>query len=427
MARRPRESRLETREARAKLKPRGEPYWTRVGVLGAFLGYRRGKRGGVWVARRYTGAGYEAQGVGQADDVNDADGRVVLNYDQAAERVRTFAKGQVVDAPKHHADGVTLNDAFDYYIKHPKANTTAASKLLATRTWNRHIRDALGWRLVASVKATDYGDWRNALALKPPTNRGKVMPFDPEDPNQLRARKVSANRAINVLKAALNWAWKNDQIPGPVGEWKKLDKFKSEDVVPRMLAMDEVRRLLNAAAPDFRKILTGALLTGCRYGELCALQVKSYDADNRKVAVSQTKTGKNPFQPLTTEGVEFFEGLTAGRPADDPLFQRADGRAWGPGDQHRPMRDAANAAKVADVSFKAMRASYGKALLDATRDIEMVAKALGHSDSRITRKHYARYLEADLAQAIAKMPALGLASDRKVRRIKARPKAGGTG
>lgn len=427
MARRPRQSNLETREARARLSARGEPYWTRVGVLGAFLGYRKGKRGGVWVARRYTGTGYEAQGIGTADDVNDADGRVVLKYDQAAERVRTYAKGQTVDAPRHHADGVTLNDAFDYYIKHPGPDTTEASKLLATRTWNRHIRAELGGRLVASVKADDYRAWRDALAQKPPTNRGKVMPFDPKNPDQVRARKVSANRAINVLKAALNAAWRNDQIPGAAGEWTKLERFASEDVEPRMLSMDEVRRLLNAAAPDFRTILTGALLTGCRYGELTALQVGSFDTDSKTVSIYQTKTGKRLHQPLTAEGVAFFEGLTAGRPADERLFQRADGRAWGPGDQHRPMRDAATAAKVDKVSFKAMRASYGKALLDATRDIEMVAAALGHSDSRITRQHYARYLQEDKAQAIRKMPAIGLASDTKVRRMKARPNAGGTG
>ena len=51
------------------------------------------------------------------------------------------------------------------------------------------------------------------------------------------------------------------------------------------------------------------------------------------------------------------------------------------------------------------------------RDIEMVAKALGHSDSRITRKHYAQYLPNEVAQAVAKLPALGIAAHPRVDRL----------
>jgi hypothetical protein len=36
----------------------------------------------------------------------------------------------------------------------------------------------------------------------------------------------------------------------------------------RYLSDDEARRLTNVCLPDFRSLVTGALLTGCRYGEL---------------------------------------------------------------------------------------------------------------------------------------------------------------
>ncbi len=74
----------------------------------------------------------------------------------------------------------------------------------------------------------------------------------------------------------------------------------------------------------------------------------------------------------------------------------------------RMMRALVKAAKLDDVSFKTTRATYGKLLLLATKDIEMVAKALGHSDSRITRKHYAQYLPNEVARAVASMPSLGV-------------------
>jgi integrase len=78
------------------------------------------------------------------------------------------------------------------------------------------------------------------------------------------------------------------------------------------------------------------------------------------------------------------------------------------------MAEAAAAAKLEDVTFKVTRATYGKLLLLATKDLEMVAKALGHSDSRITRKHYAQYLPNEVAAAVARLPVLGIGGDGKV-------------
>jgi len=154
--------------------------------------------------------------------------------------------------------------------------------------------------------------------------------------------------------------------------------------------------------------LSGALTTGARYGDLCTLEVRDYLADDGMVRIAQSKTGKTLLQPLTPEGVRVFDRLTAGRPSTALVFTRSDGSPWGKGDASRPMGAAVVSARLESVTFKTTRATYGKLLLLATRDLEMVAKALGHSDSRITRKHYAQYLPSELATAVAKLPALGL-------------------
>jgi integrase len=100
--------------------------------------------------------------------------------------------------------------------------------------------------------------------------------------------------------------------------------------------------------------------------------------------------------------------MTTGRERGDFIFERAEGIAWSKSDQARPMREAADIAKVGAVSFKVTRATYGKLLLLATKDIELVARALGHSDSRVTRKHYAQYLPDEVAVGVRKMAPLGL-------------------
>jgi hypothetical protein len=52
MARQVRDARLDTNEARAKLKVRPNPYWFRIGEKGCYVGYRRVAGGfGLWLAR----------------------------------------------------------------------------------------------------------------------------------------------------------------------------------------------------------------------------------------------------------------------------------------------------------------------------------------------------------------------------------------
>jgi hypothetical protein len=56
MARSVRDAKLDSRAARAKLKPSGKPYYRALDP-GLHLGYRKGVAGGRWVMRWYTGAG----------------------------------------------------------------------------------------------------------------------------------------------------------------------------------------------------------------------------------------------------------------------------------------------------------------------------------------------------------------------------------
>lgn len=432
MARNPRDHRLETREARLRLKPRKEPYWRQI-VPGTFLGYYRGKRDAAWIVRQREGVGYRHQRIGTPDDHAPSDGEVVLSYAVAVRLATTTQVNTRGVRPRHYADGQTLNSVIDYYLEHQLAGKGSEAM---TKLWvARHITDSIGAKLVTALDADALRRWHRQLAMKPPAKRKLVQPencpkkryseadpakaFDPSDPTQVRARKSTANRILTIVKAALNFAWRNDKLPADLPTyWAKVEPFAlGEDPPPRMLEQSEITRLLNAAAPALRELLTGALMTGARYGELCGLQVHDYSSEHATVRIYQSKTGKTLQQPLTNEGEAFFDRLTAGRGATDAVFTKADGTPWGRGDATRPTREAAEAAGLEDVSFKTTRATYGKLLLVATKDIEMVARALGHSDSRITRRHYAQYLPNEVAGAVAKMPSLGIAVGGKVSRI----------
>ncbi|MGO4126615.1 hypothetical protein AB4Z01_19590 [Inquilinus sp. YAF38] len=79
MAARVRKASLESRAARAKL-PLEERTWAVI-QPGLQIGYRRGKRGGVWltVCRADDGRRLQEK-IGTADGRLDADGEAVLNF-----------------------------------------------------------------------------------------------------------------------------------------------------------------------------------------------------------------------------------------------------------------------------------------------------------------------------------------------------------
>src|SRR6185437_1060206 len=72
MARVVRDPRIDTRSARLRLGAQREPYWRKI-AHGRYLGYRRAREGGSWIARWRDPAGRQHyRKLGAADDVLDA-------------------------------------------------------------------------------------------------------------------------------------------------------------------------------------------------------------------------------------------------------------------------------------------------------------------------------------------------------------------
>src|SRR5499427_2824873 len=94
MARKVRDRELGDRASRAKLKPRGKPYW-RTLDQGVHIGYRKNPTaGGKWVGRVYrkgAAAPYLTHTLpGVADDKADADNKTVFSFYQAQDQVRAW-------------------------------------------------------------------------------------------------------------------------------------------------------------------------------------------------------------------------------------------------------------------------------------------------------------------------------------------------
>ena len=90
MARTLRDAKLDTRAARLRLKVRREPYWRTISQ-GLAIGYRKGIKGGTWIARHYSPEhGRQYHAIATADDVTHADGAHVLAFAAAQEEARRW-------------------------------------------------------------------------------------------------------------------------------------------------------------------------------------------------------------------------------------------------------------------------------------------------------------------------------------------------
>jgi integrase len=431
MARTTRDNKLESRAARSRLEVRGKPYYRSL-EPGLHLGYRRNTGGtGKWVGRYYVGGQtYEVETLATADDFSDADGVAILDFKQA----QKLARERMVERA-HKAAGktgpYTVADAMDEYLvfldRKRKSGPDARFRDAAL------IRPKLGNIELAALKAKKLRHWHAGLAEQAPrlrTKEGKPQKFRKvgSDDETKRRRRASANRTLTILKAALNMAWREGEVPSDT-EWRRVEPFENVDAARvRYLTIAEAQRLRNACEPDFRKLVQGALETGCRYGELASLTVSDFGVAKQRredgtfkdvgtIAIRQSKSGKPRHVVLTAdEGIAFFKQVCAGRAGSELMFVNAGGGAWGKSQQQRPIKKASARAKIdPPANFHVTRHTWASHAVMAGVPLLVVAKNLGHSDTRMVEKHYGHLAPSYIIDAIqAGAPRYGFKPDKKI-------------
>ena len=408
MARMARDSRLETREARRKLKQQHEPYWKQIHP-GLFLGCRKGARGSVWFARRLVDGKYQKQKIGNVDDFQDANGKDVFDYKQA-QRAALAYSDLPTETERRLTGTYTVQDAVDDYLDWFKAHRKSYTR--TKQSIDAHIIPVLGKKDIKNLTTREIRKWHEKVAISPIRRSGSkiVREVDTDDPEAVRKRRSTANRVLNMLKAVLNNAWRDGHSESDQ-EWRKVKPFKNVDNAKiDWRSAKECKRLINAADPDFRLLIQAALLTGCRYGELISMKVNDYQPDSQNVYARETKNGKPRYIPLNDEGILFFDQITAGQENSKYMFLRKDGEPWLKSHQSRRMKDASKNAKIdPPISFHGLRNTYGALLAMEGVPMKVIAELMGHSDTRITEKHYAHINDDYVAKTLkSNLPSFGI-------------------
>jgi integrase len=401
-----RDSNLETRTARARLRVQHKPYF-RLIEPGLHLGYRRLAGGpGTWLVRRYSGEGrYTAENLRAADgaivladDFEDADGEQILSFAQA-QRVARGPRGQ-----RQSPGGYTVANAAEDYLRFLESDGRSPHSIRDTRyRIEGFVLPHLGNLKLGTLTADRLRRWRDEIAKAPPRLRTrdgeqqKHRGIAGEDSK--RARRATTNRTWTTLRAALNHAFSEGKTDTDVA-WRKIKPFRAvETARVRYLSIAEAKRLINACDPDFRPLVQAALQTGARYGELCRLQVADFNPDAGTLHIRQSKSGKARHVVLSDEGRGLFTQQTAGRAGSEPMF----GKTWDKSHQARPMREAVRRAKIKPaISFHGLRHTWASLGVMAGMPLMVVARNLGHADTRMVERFYGHLAPSFIADEIRK-------------------------
>ena len=286
--------------------------------------------------------------------------------------------------------------AVDHYLADYTARGGRAPAYVRT-TFEAHILPELGLRPIAELTAADIRNWHRGLATAPARLRSgrdltkrKFRQIAAHDTEGHRARRATANAILTLFRAALNLAFREEKISTDEA-WRRVKPFPKVNAARvRYLSDAEAVRLVNACASDLRPIVVAALLTGCRYQEIARLQAKDIDLAAGMLVVRASKGGQPRHVVLTAEAQQFFENTITRRQSDDLLFLQHQGSAWGKSHQFRPLREACAAAKISPpISFHILRHTHASRLAAKGVPMAVIAAQRGHSDIKLTQRHYA--------------------------------------
>lgn len=411
---------LASREQRLALPTMDYPRWVEIDK-GRHIGYCRGMTVQSWYVRlRLKKRKYRQYRLGAADDMLPADGVEVLTFSQALAAATAWCDDhrdiemsptrayecedrfpELPDAPPYTV-GHAIVDFMKWYEGSRRGFPTIYYSCRA------HILPELGDIPLQELQSRTIRLWLDRLADTPARIRsgrsGKInfRPYSP-DPETKRQRCNTVNRVLRILKTALNRAYEYGHVDDP-SPWRRIQPYRGVNH-PRTkyLELDQCRELVAACSPALGKLVRAALLTGCRIGELREMRVGDYMAERQRIFVADGKGGKQRHVSLSREGAAFFSELNVGRGPEEHLLVRDDGTPWTTYTHLRQFHNACVKVGIdPPVNFHALRHTYATQLAMAGIPFEVLAKQLGHKDTRMVQRHYAHLGNSYVDQIIDK-------------------------
>lgn len=228
------------------------------------------------------------------------------------------------------------------------------------------------------------------------------------DVEKYKAKKLEAglnpktiNNHLAVLQKSLQCAL----------EWDVIDKrpiIKKLKTPPQkfdFLSVEESRLLINSSDGILHGMITVALGTGLRFGELSALTWDDVDFNMRELTVKQafaqgvlgsTKSNKIRRIPMTDSVCETFDGM---KKSSGYVFTGLNDKPLDQSTSLRRLHRICSNAGLRNIGWHCLRHTFASHLAQAGANLVAIQNLLGHSDIHTTMR-YAHINGAVLREAI---------------------------
>jgi integrase len=204
-----------------------------------------------------------------------------------------------------------------------------------------------------------------------------------------RAGEVSAFTVANeltvlrhMLRLGRRWGYL-DQVPD-------VEMPTKPDGRREYLEESEITRLLKACAPSrnpyLPTIVTLALNTGMRKGEILGLEWERVDLAAHRITLYRTKSGKPRGIPIIRP---VYDALVALEPEEKRrtglVFHRRGGAAWG--QVRTAFTQALSRASITGFRFHDLRHTFASHFVMRGGSLKALQEILGHADYRMTLRY----------------------------------------
>lgn len=386
-------TRIDTVDARSRLKPRAEPYWTRINA-GCQIGFRKmtSTSAGTWIAKF------------RDVDENRREKRSLGDFAHLPPSQRyDAAKAAGEEWFKHLGQGgtggkFTVRDACGAYIEALRSQGKNKTADDVAKRFERYVNDKpLGRIELQRLKARDIDTWRKSLAatLSKPQDKSKA-PIRPRSASTL-------NRDMTPLRAALNLALADGHVTTDIAWKSKLRPLKDADRRRDVyLDLAQRRALIAKASGDLAVFLRALSLVPLRPGAMAALVAGNFDKRLSTLTIGRDKHGQDRKITLPPATAAFFAEQCKDKLPTAPLLARANGSAWNKDAWKYPIKDAVIAADLpATATAYALRHSTITDLIALHKLDTLTVAQLSGTSLLMIEKHYGHLLREHAAKALA--------------------------
>ncbi len=198
-------------------------------------------------------------------------------------------------------------------------------------------------------------------------------------------KPATVNRVLACLKHMVNkgvqWEMASEETLKKVRNVKLLEENNER---LRFLTVEECQNLIGCCSNHLSPIVTVALHTGMRRGEILGLKWEQVDLNHGFILLDTTKNGERREIPIDGTLEKMFENMPHGVESDY-VFTDKDGNPYK--SIKRSFGTACKRAGIHDFRFHDLRHTYASQMVMNGIDITTVKDLLGHKSLKMTLRY----------------------------------------